>query len=347
MTSTYDPHAPGYVDEAATRAELTRVFDVCVGCRRCVDHCGTFPLLFGLVDRHPEREAGRLTPAQQDAVVDECFQCGRCLLDCPYAPGRDAAAVDVPGLLQRAVAMQRANGHLSVRARGGAGVVGASGPVGRLAAAVPSIGNALVGAAPGSPLRSALRAVAGVSAVRLLPAYVRQRFSTWYAARPKVHPTRPQAAVAVVPTCLVEHHAPAIGQDLLKVYERNGIDCRVVGDVGCCGAPLLRRGDVDGFTRLARSGAAVLAGLVREGREVVVAQPTCTLVLRRDWPAYAPGPDTRRRGRPHPRRHRVPRGTAPRRGDHARHELHRRGAGRDHVSRVLPRPRRRDRPRRT
>src|SRR6478735_2795792 len=109
VTSTYDPHDPVYVDEAACRTELSRVFDVCGGCRRCVDRCGSFPLLFALIDRHPDRDAGRMTPAQQDAVVDECFQCGRCVLDCPYSPGRDAAAIDVPAVLTRATAMRRAN----------------------------------------------------------------------------------------------------------------------------------------------------------------------------------------------------------------------------------------------
>ncbi len=33
----------------------------------------------------------------------------------------------------------------------------------------------------------------------------------------------------------------------------------------------------------------MLAGEVRAGRDVVVAQPTCAYVIRKDYPIYAPG----------------------------------------------------------
>ena len=72
MTITYDPHHPQYLDEADVRGELTRVFDLCQGCRMCVDLCGSFPTLFDLVDRQADPDAPRLTPAEQDGVVDEC-----------------------------------------------------------------------------------------------------------------------------------------------------------------------------------------------------------------------------------------------------------------------------------
>ena len=36
--------------------ELERVFDICHGCRRCVNLCGAFPTLFDLVDESPTLE---------------------------------------------------------------------------------------------------------------------------------------------------------------------------------------------------------------------------------------------------------------------------------------------------
>ena len=36
MTITYDPHHPQYLDETDVRGELTRVFDLCQGCRMSV-----------------------------------------------------------------------------------------------------------------------------------------------------------------------------------------------------------------------------------------------------------------------------------------------------------------------
>ena len=78
MTITYDPKHPKYLDEADVREELTRVYDLCHGCRLCFKFCSSFPTLFSYVDKHEDQDAGRLTPAEQDQVIDECFQCKLC-----------------------------------------------------------------------------------------------------------------------------------------------------------------------------------------------------------------------------------------------------------------------------
>ncbi len=106
MTTTYDPHHPQYLDEGDVRAELTRVFDLCHGCRLCVNLCSSFPTLFELIDRHDDQDAAKLTKAEQDQVVDECFQCKLCYLNCPYVPGQSEWNLDFPRLMLRADAMR-------------------------------------------------------------------------------------------------------------------------------------------------------------------------------------------------------------------------------------------------
>ena len=63
MTITYDPKHPNYLNEADLRDELTRVYDLCHGCRLCFKYCTSFPTLFSYVDAHDDQDAGRLTPA--------------------------------------------------------------------------------------------------------------------------------------------------------------------------------------------------------------------------------------------------------------------------------------------
>ena len=179
MTTRYDPGHPSYLDEADVRDELTRVFDVCQGCRRCTDLCTSFPTLFEMIDRHDDRDAGSLTPAQQDRVVAACFQCKRCSFDCPYTPERDDRAVDFPQLVLRAGAMRLANGHVPARERATTRLVGRADLVGRAATAMAPIANRFVAAPPRSVRRTAVSAATGVSPVRLLPSYARQRFSAW------------------------------------------------------------------------------------------------------------------------------------------------------------------------
>jgi Fe-S oxidoreductase len=289
MTTTYDPSDPVYVDEADVRGELTRAFDLCHGCRRCVELCTSFPTLFDMIDKHGDRDAGLLTPAQQDQVVDECFQCKLCYLDCPYVPGAHEFELDFPRLMLRARAMQHASGITSTRDRVTMQLIGRTGMVGRLATS-GSIANRVVNARPGSGIRKVAAKVTGVSPTRLLPPYARQRFSTWFADRLTVTLTRRQGRVTVFPTCLVEYRDPDIGKDLVKVYERNGIECSTT-DAGCCGAAWLHAGNVEEFTKIAAKNVATLAAEVRAGTDIVVPQPTCSYVLRKDYPDYVGGAD--------------------------------------------------------
>ena len=290
MTITYDPHHPKYLDEADTRAELTRVYDLCHGCRLCFKFCPSFPTLFDYIDRHDDQDAGKMTPAQQDHVVDECFQCKLCYINCPYTPGQHEWALDFPRLMLRADAMRRANGHVSLRSKVTTSMLGHTDALGKVATKASGIANAVMGAARGSLVRKAVELTAGVSSVRLLPAFARQRFSTWFARRPRVRIEKRQGRVTVFPTCLVEYQEPAIGRDLVKVYEHNGIECELSG-AGCCGAPYLHSGDREKFIEVAKDNVARLAEEVRRGTDVVVPQPTCGYVLKKDYLDYVGGPD--------------------------------------------------------
>jgi Fe-S oxidoreductase len=294
MTTIYDPKHPKYTDEADVRSELTRVFDLCHGCRLCFKFCTSFPTLFDMIDRHDDQDAGRLTPAQQDQVVSECFQCKLCYINCPYIPELHEWALDFPRLMLRADAMRHANGHVGVRAKVTDAVMGRTDLMGKavtVAAPVADLANRAVGARSGSIVRKAVEKVTGVSAVRLLPPYARQRFTTWFKARPKVRMTRRQGRVAVFPTCLVEYQQPQIGHDLVKVYERNGVECSLADGASCCGAPWLHSGDVAQFTKVAEKNVKALAAAVRKGQDIVVPQPTCGYVLKKDYVDYVGGAD--------------------------------------------------------
>jgi Fe-S oxidoreductase len=163
--------------------------------------------------------------------------------------------------------------------------------LGKAATTTASASNKLVGARPGSVVRKAMEVATGVSSVRLLAPFARQRFTTWFKRRPRVRIAKRQGRVAVFPTCLVEYQQPSIGHDLVKVYERNGIECTLVDDAGCCGAPWLHSGDVEEFTKVATKNVKALAKSIRRGNDIVVPQPTCGYVLKKDYPDYVGGVD--------------------------------------------------------
>jgi Fe-S oxidoreductase len=291
MTITYDPKHPKYFDEADVRNELTRVFDLCNGCQLCFKFCSSFPTLFEMIGRHDDHDAGRMTPAQQDQVVDECFQCKLCHVNCPYVPELHEWAIDFPRLMLRTDAMRHANQQMSMRSRVTDTVMGHTDLLGKAGSFTAPLANKVVGATQGSVVRKAIEIVTGVSSVRLLPPYARQRFTTWFKRRPRVRIAKRQGRVAVYPTCLVEYQQPSIGHDLVKVYERNGIECSLVDGAICCGAPWLHSGDVEKFTEVAEKNVKALAASVRRGNDIVVPQPTCGYVLKKDYPDYVGGSD--------------------------------------------------------
>ncbi len=293
MTTTYDPSHRAYFDEGDLRAEITRVFDLCHGCRLCLSLCPAFPTMFNLIDAK-DGDVAALTVAEQDRVVDECYQCKLCYVKCPYVPPHEWQ-LDFPRLILRAEAVKNKTSG-TLRGKIATQAFGRTDLLGKVGTATAPLTNALI-ATPGSAVRKVMDKTVGVAAERLLPPYARTRFSTWFKNRRKRGEGRlgrdEQARVAVFSTCLVEYQNPAVGQDLVKVYERNGVRCDPVDGAGCCGAPWLHSGEFGPFLKQAARNVAALAGAVRAGHDVVVPQPTCGYVLKRDYPEYLGTDDAR------------------------------------------------------
>ena len=102
----WSPREERYWDPRDLETELRRTFQVCHECRMCVGYCGSFPILFGAVDR--EIDAGRAEGAETlDAatfaeVTDHCWQCKLCYIKCPYTEDEGAAELlDFPRLMAR------------------------------------------------------------------------------------------------------------------------------------------------------------------------------------------------------------------------------------------------------
>jgi glycerol-3-phosphate dehydrogenase subunit C len=293
VTTTYDPKHPQYFDEGDLRSELARVYDLCQGCRLCLSLCPSFPTMFNLIDAK-DGDVAALTPPEQDQVVDECYQCKLCYLKCPYVPPHEWQ-LDFPRLMLRSAAVAgrhhgRPGDKLTTQALSRTDLLG------RIGTRTAPVTNALIGT-PGSLVRRVIEKTVGVAAERVLPPYAKVRFTTWFKQRAARHGPvlgrSEQARTVVFATCLVEYQSPAIGQDLVKVYERNGISCDLADGAGCCGAPWLHNGAFEPFRRQAERNVAALVEAVRAGQDVVVPQPTCGYVIKYDYAEYLDTDDAR------------------------------------------------------
>ncbi|HEY5012332.1 MAG TPA: heterodisulfide reductase-related iron-sulfur binding cluster [Acidimicrobiia bacterium] len=288
-SSLYDPLDPSYLDPQSARDERDRTFHICSDCRICVKLCPSFKSLFRMVDdRGGNEQAEELSTAEHQQVVDECYQCKLCYVICPYTPDQQQEwVIDFPRLMLRSLAIQQKEGKVDRSAA----LLARTDLQGKVATTFAPIVNR---AANIGFVRSAIEKTAGISKVRMLPTYARERFSRWFARRPRLTHGGPRGTVAVFPTCLVEYQEPAIGKALVGVYERNGFECELPAGQVCCGMPWLDAGDVDKFREHAERNVAVLLPAVDARQPIVVPQPTCAYVIKNEYPDFL-GTDAARR----------------------------------------------------
>jgi glycerol-3-phosphate dehydrogenase subunit C len=95
--------------------------------------------------------------------------------------------------------------------------------------------------------------------------------------------------VALFYSCSVNYNEPAVGRDTVAVLEKNQCAVQCPEQV-CCGMPYLDGGDLEAATRNAKKNVEALLPAVEQGATVVVPQPTCSYVLKREYPVLVPGP---------------------------------------------------------
>ena len=275
--NTFDIRTPQFWDRGDVDGELRRVYDICNGCRRCLPLCPSFKVLFDRIDVDAvDGDVEKLPATDVKEVVDLCYQCKLCYNHCPYTPPH-RWAVDFPRLMLRARASDaRATGvTLQDRMLGNTDLVG---KFGSLTAPLSNWMNEF------AVHRALLQAVAGIHKNRNLPKFHRETFSKWFGKRKRDAAGRPASRrVALFATCTVEYNDPAIGKAAVAVLEHNGVDVSAPAQ-RCCGMPYLDGGAVDECRALVKDNVRTLAAAVREGRDIVSPGPTCSYMLKQEYP---------------------------------------------------------------
>ncbi len=285
---SYDPEQPVYWAAGKLRAEVERVFDICHGCRMCFKYCDSFPILFGLIDDDAHGgDVRKLTEVETDRVADACFQCKLCEVQCPYSP-RDGHEfqLDFPKLVHRYKAQRARRDGLSLGDR----LLADPDLAGRAARASFGLANAMnrVGLH-----RWFLEKVLGVHREKLLPDFAGTTFERWAEAQGRIL-RKPGSETVLFQTCYVQNNEPQIGRDTLEVLDRNKIGCGCVKGLECCGMPAWEKGDLEGVRKHARRNLDLLMPHVAAGSKVLAINPTCSMMLRREYPELVASEDRER-----------------------------------------------------
>ncbi|MET0093876.1 MAG: heterodisulfide reductase-related iron-sulfur binding cluster [Sedimenticola sp.] len=279
---------PEFYNEESLFNELERVFDHCHGCRRCVSLCNAFPTLFDLVDDSETMEVDGVRKEDYWQVVDHCYLCDLCYMTkCPYTPPHEWN-LDFPHLMLRAKAVKHKKGDVKVRDR----ILTSTDAVGSLAG-IPVVAGIVNASNKAKPTRKLLESVLGVHADAHLPEFhsksMRSRLATKVGATAQGEPAGPtRGKVALFATCYGNRNEPVIGEDLVAVFEHNGIPVTMAGKEQCCGMPKLELGDLEAVEKAKEANIPVLAGLVDEGWDIVAPVPSCALMFKQELPLIFP-----------------------------------------------------------
>jgi len=284
---SYDPNDPTYWSKEGLDKELERAFEICNGCRMCFKYCDTFPDLFKLLDDEHDGDVTKLTAKQSEAVLDTCFQCKLCDVQCPYTP-RDnhEYQLDFPKLVHRQRAIRTKSQGVPVRDR----ILSDPDAAGKAARASFGLANVMNRT---QAHRFMLEKVLGVHRDKLLPEFASQTFTRWAEATGRIDEKTFGEAI-LFPTCYVENNDPQIGRDTVEVLEKNQVDLRCSRGLSCCGMPAWEKGDLDRLRKHATANLDVLMPHVESGAKVVVINPTCSMMIRREYPELV-APEDRER----------------------------------------------------
>jgi len=278
-----------FYDEAPLFEELERVFDICHGCRRCFNLCNSFPTLFDAVDESETMEVDGVPKKVYWDVVDHCYLCDMCYMSkCPYVPPHEWN-VDFPHLMLRAKAARFKKEGASVRDK----ILSATDTVGKLAG-IPVVVAAVNATNRSKTGRKLLEATLGVHHKAPVPEYhsntARKRLSRLKNASPEgVTPTSStRGKVVLYTTCYGNRNHPAIDEDLVAIFEHNGIAMSLAEKEVCCGMPKLELGDLESVARAKDINIPILAAMVDDGWDIVTPIPSCTLMYKQELPLMFP-----------------------------------------------------------
>ena len=298
---------PAFYDDRALTAELERVFEICHGCRRCFSLCNAFPTLFDAVDATSAGEVPAVDRKVFWQVVDHCYLCDMCFMTkCPYVPPHPWN-VDFPHLMLRAKAVRTRKEGVGVRNRALAATdaVGSIAGIPVIAEAVNAVNRSRVG-------RAVLAKTLGVDPTAPIPQYhsrsarrrLRRLGKVADGGREDAREEAPAPAngpegtaartaeitgkVALFTTCYGNRNEPRINEDLVAVFEHNGIPVSLLARERCCGMPRLELGDLEAVARLKEQNIPQLIAALDSGLDIVAPIPSCVLMFKQELPLMFP-----------------------------------------------------------
>ena len=213
-------------DEDSLFNELERVYDICHGCRRCVNLCNAFPTLFDLIDESDTFEVDGVEKTDYWKVVEHCYLCDLCYMTkCPYVPPHEWN-VDFPHLMLRAKAQNFKKGNVAIRDK----VLTSTDKVGAFFG-IPVVAQTANLVNTVRPIRKIMEKTVGIHSDAVLPKFYSNSLRKSHKnnkEKNNINKIKSNGKVGLFVTCYGNRNEPEVVKDLIAVLEHNNLEVKLV-----------------------------------------------------------------------------------------------------------------------
>ena len=241
-----------------------------------------------LVDESDTFEVDGVAKEDYWKVVDQCYMCDLCYqTKCPYVPPHEWN-LDFPHVMLRAKAVQFRKGERKISHK-----LLSNTKVQAAVGTLPVVDKVINASNRSKGVRKVMEKVLDLHPDAHLPPFhsdtLRRRDKGRVPLDTEVREAGPtRGKVALFATCYCNVNTPDIGQDIIKVFEHNGIPVRMTDKEECCGMPKLEQGDLETVEKYKKVNIPQLVKLIDEGWDIVAGIPSCVLMFKQELPLMYP-----------------------------------------------------------
>lgn len=213
-------------------------------------------------------------------LLDSCFNCKQCELDCP-------SEVNIPHLLIEARA-QHVQAHGLTRT---AWLLSRVHTYARMASRISFVTNRLLN---NSLFRRSLQRFTGISAKRRLPRFSQTPFLESQRVQRSENSGAPgsnKPTVVYFVDYFANSHDPELAEAFVRIMEHNGYRVFIPPAQTVAGMAMFSNGDLDAARTIAEQNIHELIEPAREGYTIVCTEPTAALCLTHEYPMLVQSDD--------------------------------------------------------
>jgi Fe-S oxidoreductase len=132
----------------------------------------------------------------------------------------------------------------------------------------------------------------GIHPDREMPAFARQTFTNWVMKQPELQKSSGNRQAVFFYDTYLEFNYPHIGQALVKIWQKAGLDLVVLKEKSDSGRPSFSKGDLEQARKLARKNINLLTPYVKQNSPIIGCEPSVMVMLKKEYQDLVPGPES-------------------------------------------------------